>query len=255
MGLPCGSPRRNPTPGPGDYAPASTPRSRGASWSFKSGARPKKGGALVPPQVEEQPGPDTYDAVNPTQVRRNPGSRFDTPDCSMSQSHYPGPGEYDSIQSWEGTHCSRSAACSPFGVRTYEYSKKPPIPTFHSPGPAHYDNCSERRIQLSDSPHAHGAGVAFGFATRTRCTDAPSHGFPAMPRFVDKASGIDNFPLPGPGSYDPGKLSYNAGTAGTSPQKSVTPRRWHNSHLNPRETPRLLQENPWVGCESPRSCK
>jgi len=255
------------SPGPGDYDDhTNAVKRRPASFGIRgrlsirganlADARRLAGAAqfLGIQQAREllnTPGPGHYKPEEPGRCASSQGSRFSMASSPAPSEDYswqartgkagPGPLDYSLNTSFSGISFSRKSKLG--GSRSPEYSGMPaPACCPEGPGPASYApeysiaSGSKRSIErgVIDVPHA------------------PAHVFGTMPRFVQKAEGGSDVlhPGPGPGTYslDPPSKIRSEGS-----RISCTPRRWHNSHLNPRETPRNLSTTPSAASPRPGS--
>lgn len=244
------------TPGPGDYTPAAQHhRRRQASWGFAGADRhaplPRRDDETIQCRADDWPlcnmagqgeaekfsrrgkdlpGPGTYYPANVEQVR---GLHFNGPDY-MTPPVTPGPGDY--TPRGDGAAIPNRA----FGVRPVDYGMIACLPACDSPGPAEYHGPKQRsalsRPDTYDGNSARSPSHAFAVdqSDRQVYTDASSSTKVIKP--PERRS-------PGPGTYDIQKCSREE--FGNCPKRSLTARRWYNSHLNPKEDPRSLSSPAW----------
>eukprot|EP00929_Paragymnodinium_shiwhaense_P014486 TRINITY_DN12239_c0_g1_i1.p1 TRINITY_DN12239_c0_g1~~TRINITY_DN12239_c0_g1_i1.p1 ORF type:complete len:274 (+),score=40.59 TRINITY_DN12239_c0_g1_i1:179-1000(+) len=234
-------PPRQPTPGPGDYTPREASRKTPCAFSFP---KPRLFQRREKSRLDDQlladvvrvgsPGPGTYELANVLATAGGSrGAYFAHANKLESREEIrgndiPGPGEYypEKVK-MEPSKVLRGAD---MGERSAVYAKAPPAACQpESPGPAYYD--VDVDITYRDC-RARTSGTRAG----VDLPKSPAFGFEQEPRFAQKASG--SFVVPGPGTYV--KLQDSAlGSSGR--MATMTPRRWHNSHLNPRESPVRLK--------------
>eukprot|EP00927_Polykrikos_kofoidii_P025023 TRINITY_DN22571_c0_g1_i1.p1 TRINITY_DN22571_c0_g1~~TRINITY_DN22571_c0_g1_i1.p1 ORF type:complete len:264 (-),score=15.54 TRINITY_DN22571_c0_g1_i1:432-1163(-) len=202
------------TPGPMEYAASCSPcRRRQASWSFCSAPRGRRPNSSCGAMGKGTPGPGSY---NPDGLGETSGTRF----ACASTWHgpvTPGPGDY-SPKKWTG-RSAKEATRSRFARQKRDAGGIPCcIPRGDSPGPAHYQGGP------ADDP----SGI--------EKPSAPAHKFGGVPRFVASAVGGPGGVNPGPGTYDLKAANVASGGGfAEGPRVSFTPRRWRDSHLNPRQ--------------------